>query len=170
MSRGLGKVERELLHEIEINPLERTVVAPFTMDATRCEARRRAARNLDRKGLAVLRRSEAKGIQRSKSILLSAKAAAEWDEREARRDADKARDAKRKAAHEELEARRAIRPDGNASRRVELLVGIKRVSGRPAAADLLLSEIEASLSEAWSLEVLGERNGVAQIRFIYDED
>ena len=69
MSKGLGKVEQQLLHEIEINPQERTVVALFNMDATEAEARRRAARSLDRKGLAVLRKTGRKGKFRSKSLL-----------------------------------------------------------------------------------------------------
>ena len=92
MSKGLGKVEQQLLHEIEINPQERTVVALFNMDATEAEARRRAARSLDRKGLAVLRKTGRKGKFRSKSLLLSAKSAEELDARFAREDAEKASD------------------------------------------------------------------------------
>ncbi len=95
MSRGLGKVEQELLHEIKINPEGRTVVALSGTDPTKAEARRRAARSLDRKGLAVLRKTEAKGFLRSKSLLLSAEAAAEWDDREACRKVEKAREARR---------------------------------------------------------------------------
>lgn len=39
---------------------------------------------------------------------------------------------------------------------------------RRSAADLLLSEIEASLGDAWRLDVLEERNGTAQIRVVLD--
>lgn len=35
-------------------------------------------------------------------------------------------------------------------------------------ADLLLSEIEASLGDAWRLDVLEERNGTARIRVVLD--
>lgn len=169
MSRGLGRVEQELLHEIEINPQERTVVAPFGMDPTKAEARRRAARNLNRKGLAVLRKTEANGVLRSKSLLLSAEAAAEWDDRESSRKIEKAREARRRAARAELKVHES---SGGTSpyRRSELRVAIQRVSGDPMTADLLLSELEASLGDAWRLDVLGERNGTAQIRVILDEE
>lgn len=36
-------------------------------------------------------------------------------------------------------------------------------------ADLLLSELEASLGDAWRLDVLEKRNGIAQIRVAIDE-
>lgn len=168
MSRGLGRVEQGLLHEIEINPEGRTVVALSGTDPTKAEARRRAARSLNRKGLAVLRRTEANGVLRSKSLLLSAEAAAEWDDREARRKVEKAREARCQAAREELkvhESSGGTRP----YRRSELRVAIQRVSGDPMAADLLLSELEASLGDSWRLDVLGERNGTVQIRVILDE-
>lgn len=45
---------------------------------------------------------------------------------------------------------------------------IQRVSGDAMTADLLLSEIEASLGDAWRLDVLEERNGTAQIRVVLD--
>ena len=112
MSRGLGRVEQELLHEIEINPQERTVVAPFGTDPAKAEARRRAARE------------ELK-------------------------------------AHESASGTRPYH-------RSELRVTIQRVSGDPMAADLLLSELEASLGDSWRLDVLGERNGTAQIRVVLD--
>lgn len=164
MSRGLGRVEKELLHEIENNPQGRTVVAPFGTDPTKAEARRRAARNLNRKGLAALRRTEATGVLRSKSLLLSAKACEEWDDRESGRKAE----ARRRAAREELKAHESS--GGTRSRRrSELRVTIQRVSGDAMTADLLLSELEASLGDAWRLDVLGERNGIAQIRVILDE-
>ena len=167
MSRGLGRVEQELLHEIEINPQGRTVVVLSGTDPTKAEARRRAARNLNRKGLAILRKTEANGVLRSKSLLLSAKACAEWDDREVRRKVEKAREARRRAAREELKAHESAsgtRP----YHRSELRVTIQRVSGDPMAADLLLSELEASLGDSWRLDVLGERNGTAQIRVVLD--
>lgn len=169
MSRGLGRVEQELLHEIEINPQGRTVVAPFGTDPTKAEARRRAARNLNRKGLAVLRRTEANGVLRSKSLLLSAKACEEWDYRESSRKAEKAKEARRRAAREELKAHESAsgtRP----RRRSELRVTIQRVKGDAMTADLFLSEIEASLGDAWRLDVLEERNGTAQIRVRFEEE
>ena len=128
MSKGLGKVEQQLLHEIEINPQERTVVALFNMDATEAEARRRAARSLDRKGLAVLRKTGRKGKFRSKSLLLSAKAAEEWDARVAREDAEKASDKRREAAREELKARRAIQAnEGKNGRDASAAIRLRRV-------------------------------------------
>lgn len=171
MSKGLGKVEQQLLHEIEINPQERTVVALFNMDATEAEARRRAARSLDRKGLAVLRKTGRKGKFRSKSLLLSAKAAEEWDARVARENAEKAGDKRREAAREELEARRAIQAnEGKNGRDASVLrIAISRVSGDPLAAGLFLSEVEAALGDRWHLDVLGEYNGAAQIRVVLDE-
>ena len=51
-------------------------------------------------------------------------------------------------------------------RRAELRVTIQRVSGDAMTADLLLSEIEASLGDAWRLDVLEERNGTARIRVV----
>ena len=69
MSRGLGKVERELLDEL--NHTGMALVAPQNLDASKREARRRAARSLDRKGLAALRRN------RRSSVLLTTKKAAE---------------------------------------------------------------------------------------------
>ena len=53
-------------------------------------------------------------------------------------------------------------------RRAELRVTIQRVSGDAMTADLLLSEIEASLGDAWRLDVLEERNGTARIRVVLD--
>lgn len=53
-------------------------------------------------------------------------------------------------------------------RRAELRVTIQRVSGDAMTADLPLSEIEASLGDAWRLDVLEERNGTAQIRVVLD--
>ena len=47
-------------------------------------------------------------------------------------------------------------------RRAELRVTIQSVSGDAMTADLLLSEIEASLGNAWRLDVLEERNGTAR--------
>lgn len=167
MSRGLGRIERSLLHEIEVNRLGRTVVAPFGMDPVEAEARRRAARNLDRKGLGVLRRTEADGILRSKALLLSVEAGAEWDREEARRKAEKAGDERRRAAREELEAYESI--DGKQAGGSELRVTIQHVRGDAMMADLLLSELEASLGDAWRLDVLEKRNGIAQIRVAIDE-
>ena len=169
MSRGLGRVEQELLHEIEINPEGRTVVVLSGTDPTKAEARRRAARSLDRKGLAVLRRTEATGVLRSKSLLLSAKAAAEWDDKESSRKAEKAREARRRAAREELKVHESS-AGTRLYRRSELRVSIQRVKGDPMTADLFLSELEASLGATWQLDVLGERNGTAQIRVILDEE
>lgn len=171
MSRGLGRVEQELLHEIEINPLERTVVAPFDMDPARAEARRRAARSLDRKGLAVMRKTGWSTKLRKKSILFSTKAAKEWDAKTIRKNAEKASEKRREAALEELEARRAVRSSeekgGHGSS--VLRIAIKRVSGDPLAADLFLSEIEAALGDAWHLDALGEYNGEVQVRAALDE-
>ena len=172
MSKGLGKVEQQLLHEIEINPQERTVVAPFGMGATEAEARRRAARSLDRKGLAALRKTERNGRLRSKSLLLSTKAAEEWDAKVAREDAKKAGDKRREAALEELKARRAVQSanEGKTEHDQSVLrISIARVSGDPLAADLFLSEIEAALGDSWYLDVLGEYNGAVQIRAAIDE-
>lgn len=167
MSRGLGRVERWLLHEVEANPWGSVTVVPTGADPAEAEARRRAARNLDRKGLAVLRRTRANGGSRGKSILLSVDAGAEWDEEEARRKAEKARDERRRATREERKAYESI--DGTEPRRrAELRVTIQRVSGDAMTADLLLSEIEASLGDAWRLDVLEERNGTAQIRVVLD--
>lgn len=39
MSRGLGKVEQEMPHEIENKPLERTVAVSVEMDASRAKTR-----------------------------------------------------------------------------------------------------------------------------------
>lgn len=94
-------------------------------------------------------------------------AGAEWDEEEARRKAEKARGERRGATREERKAYESI--DGTEPRRrAELRVTIQRVSGDAMTADLLLSEIEASLGDAWRLDVLEERNGTAQIRVVLD--
>lgn len=94
-------------------------------------------------------------------------AGAEWDEEEARRKAEKARGERRRATREERKAYESI--DGTEPRRrAELRVTIQRVSGDAMTADLLLSEIEASLGDAWRLDVLEERNGTAQIRVVLD--
>ena len=77
-------------------------------------------------------------------------------------------EARRRAAREELKAHESA--SGTRSRRrSELRVTVQRVSGDAMTADLLLSELEASLGDAWRLDVLGERNGIAQIRVILDE-
>lgn len=172
MSKGLGWVERKLLREIKTDPQGRTlVVAPFGMDSSEAEARRRAARSLDRKGLAVLRKTGRDGVFHSKSILLSSEAAKEWDAEIALKKAEKAGDERRKAAREELEARRSIQSseDKTGNDSSVMRVAIKRVSGDPLAADLFLSEIEAALGDTWQLDVLGEYNGEVQIRVILDE-
>lgn len=94
-------------------------------------------------------------------------AGAEWDEEEARRKAEKARGERRRATREERKDYESI--DGTEPRRrAELRVTIQRVSGDAMTADLLLSEIEASLGDAWRLDVLEERNGTAQIRVVLD--
>lgn len=94
-------------------------------------------------------------------------AGAEWDEEEDRRKAEKARGERRRATREERKAYESI--DGTEPRRrAELRVTIQRVSGDAMTADLLLSEIEASLGDAWRLDVLEERNGTAQIRVVLD--
>lgn len=94
-------------------------------------------------------------------------AGAEWDEEEARRKAEKARGERRRATREERKAYESI--DGTEPRRrAELRVTIQRVSGDAMTADLLLSEIEASLGDAWRLDVLEERNGTARIRVVLD--
>lgn len=172
MSKGLGKVEQELLHEIEINPFGRTVVVSFDMDATRAEARRRAARSLDRKGLAALRKTGWGGDRRRKSMLFSIKAAEEWDAKTARKNVEKASEKRREAALEELKARRAVQSsnEGKTGRDQSVLrISIARVSGDPLAADLFLSEVEAALGDSWHLDVLGEYNGAVQIRAALDE-
>ena len=166
MSRGLGRVERWLLHEIEANPWGSVTVVPAGADPAEAEASRRAARNLDRKGLAVLRRTRANGGSRSKSILLSVDAAA-WDEDEAREKAEKARDERRRATREERKVYESINAT-EPHRKSELRVAIQRVKGDPMTADLFLSEIEASLGDSWRLDVLEERNGTAQIRVTLD--
>jgi len=89
-------------------------------------------------------------------------AGAEWDEEEARRKAEKARGERRGATREERKAYESI--DGTEPRRRAEL----RVSGDAMTADLLLSEIEASLGDAWRLDVLEERNGTAQILGVLD--
>lgn len=168
MSRGLGRVERWLLHEVEANPWGSVTVVTAGADPAEAEASRRAARNLDRKGLAVLRRTRANGGSRSKSILLSIDAAA-WDEDEAREKAEKARDERRRATREERKAYESINAT-EPHRKSELRVTIQRVSGDPMTADLFLSEIEASLGDAWRLDVLEERYGTAQIRVRFEEE
>ena len=86
---------------------------------------------------------------------------------QARRKAEKARGERRRATREERKAYESI--DGTEPRRrAELRVTIQRVSGDAMTADLLLSEIEASLGDAWRLDVLEERNGTAQIRVVLD--
>jgi len=99
MSRGLGKVEKELLAEVE--RLGSIIVAPSGMDRSEAETRRRAARSLNRKGLASLRRASQ---GRRFSILYSLDAAKRKDENQAERQLRESWEKRKEADREEWDA------------------------------------------------------------------
>lgn len=163
MSRGLGKVERELLDEL--NHTGMALVAPQNLDASKREARRRAARSLDRKGLAALRRN------RRSSVLLTTKKAAEWDADHSERAMQKARNKQEEARHEEWVAWQNLRK-ANPSSHVdivderkgpELSITIKRIYGGPNRVDMLLNDLDAELGRYWRFTLPSERNGAVTI-------
>lgn len=153
MSRGLGRVERELLEEISTGE-GRTVVAAAGLTASESEARRRAARSLDRKGLACLRTSR-RGPR--KSMLMTARAASEWDAATGQAALERAQDRQDEARRDEMAAFRAIREaqggEGPASggERNTARITIRLAHGRESTVDFLLSDIETGLGTAWSL-------------------
>lgn len=101
MSRGLGKVERELLDELERTGM--VTVAPRELSAAEKEARRRAARSLDRKGLAAVRQN------RGTNLLLTMRKAVDWDVRHGERALEKAQEKENEARKEGWNAWRAVR-------------------------------------------------------------
>ena len=153
MSRGLGRVERQLLEEISTGE-GRTIVAEAGLTPSEAEARRRAARSLDRKGLACLR---ARRRHTRKSMLMTARAAAEWDARAGEEALEEAQDRQDEARRDEMAAFRAIRAaqgdDAQATEgeRNTARITIRTTHGRESTADLLLSDIETALGTAWSL-------------------
>lgn len=153
MSRGLGRVERELLEEISTGE-GRTVVAAAGLTASESEARRRAARSLQRKGLACLRTSRR---HTRKSLLMTARAAAEWDAEAGRAALEMAQDRQDEARRDEMAAFKAIREaqggDEQAAEgeRNTARITIRAMHGRESTADFLLSDIEAGLGTTWSL-------------------
>ena len=158
MSRGLGKVERELLDEL--NHTGMALVAPQNLDASK-----REARSLDRKGLAALRRN------RRSSVLLTTKKAAEWDADHSERAMQKARNKQEEARHEEWVAWQNLRK-ANPSSRVdivderkgpELSITIKRIYGGPNRVDMLLNDLDAELGRYWRFTLPSERNGAVTI-------
>ncbi len=108
MSRGLGKVERELLDELERTGM--VTVAPRELSAAEKEARRRAARSLDRKGLAAVRQN------RGTNLLLTMRKAVDWDVRHGERALEKAQEKENEARKEGWNAWRAVRVADPSSR------------------------------------------------------
>lgn len=153
MSRGLGKVERELLEEISTGE-GRTIVATPGLTPAESEARRRAARSLDRKGLACLRTGRR---HTRKSMLMTARAAAQWDADAGREALENAQDRQDQARRDEMAAFRAIRAaQGDDAQTTEgernaVRITIRPMHGRESTADFLLSDIEAALGTTWSL-------------------
>ena len=153
MSRGLGRIERELLEEISTGE-GRTVVAGAGLTVSESEARRRAARSLDRKGLACLRTSR-RGTR--KALLMTARAAARWDAEAGRAALERAQDRQDEARREEMAAFQAIRaaqggagPDPEGERN-EVRITIRPMHGRESTVDFLISDISTALGTTWSL-------------------
>ena len=153
MSRGLGRVEKELLEEISTGE-GRTLVAAAGLTPAESEARRRAARSLDRKGLACLRSSR-RGTR--KSILMTARAAAKWDAEVGRVALEKAQDRQDEARRDEMAAfhmirmaqgsKEPVRDDGHNVARITIHLS----RGRESTVDFLLSDISSALGTTWSL-------------------
>ncbi|NMM97044.1 cobalt ABC transporter ATP-binding protein [Bifidobacterium sp. DSM 109960] len=153
MSRGLGRIERELLEEISTGE-GRTIVATPGLTPAESEARRRAARSLDRKGLACLRAGRR---YTRRSLLMTARAAAEWDARAGEEALERAQDRQDEARRDEMAAFQAIRAakgdkgPATEGERNTARITIKPMHGRESTADFLLSDIEAGLGTTWSL-------------------
>lgn len=177
MSRGLGKIERELLDEISTgNGL--TVVAEAGRTPSENEARRRAARSLTRKGLACLRTSY-RGT--GKRILLTFRAAAEWDARAGHIALEKAQDKQEEARQEEWDAFRAIKtatstnkdPQSNindGTQRAELRIVISLTRGRESTIDFFLNDLEDRLGGTWKFVNPRETKDGVSVTAVLDSD
>lgn len=106
MSRGMGKVERQLLEELGRSGGSGVWIAGPGMDRSQVESRRRAAKSLKAKGLAAVRIVRAG--RRDVSKLLDPGAALEIDRRKLRGDLRKAKEKKEDAKSEEFRAYRAL--------------------------------------------------------------
>lgn len=94
MSRGLGKTERNLLTELaEGNGI--VILAMPGMTRSEAESRKRAARSLERKGLAMQRKMRI--TKHMQTVLVTAKVAQTIDWATAQRAADEAKEAQEKA-------------------------------------------------------------------------
>lgn len=105
MSRGMGKVERQLLEELERSGSGVWIAGP-DMPRSQVESRRRAARALESKGLAAVR--NVRLGRRTLSKLLSMDVARETDRKALRADLADAKEKKRDAASEEFQAYAAL--------------------------------------------------------------
>ena len=105
MSRGMGKVERQLLEELERSGSGVWIAGP-DMPRSQVESRRRAARSLESKGLAAVR--NVRLGRRTLSKLLSMDVARETDRKALRADLADAKEKKRDAASEEFQAYAAL--------------------------------------------------------------